>query len=272
MPAATSMVNPLLRWAGSKRQHVPFLRQCWANGEYSRYVEPFAGSAAAFFAIAPPEALLGDINRELIQTYRAVRRAPSAVYQRLSRFSTGEEAYYTVRAMHPRRAVTKAARFVYLNRFCFNGLYRTNVEGHFNVPYGAPKTPNVPELVLFRACARLLGRAALIAGDFRRLLAKVREGDFVYLDPPYAVSRRRVFIQYAKGHFSTKDLADLAEWLKEIDRRGASFVLSYADSRDARAAFSGWGTRRFAVRRNVAGISNARRNHYELFLSNVETF
>jgi DNA adenine methylase len=211
MFAATSMVSPFLRWAGSKRQHVPFLRQCWTAGEYSRYVEPFAGSAAAFFAIAPPDAVLGDLNRELIRTYRAVRRAPSAVYHRLSRFSTGEDAYYSVRAMQPKRAVTHAARFIYLNRFCFNGLYRTNVEGRFNVPYGAPKTPNVPGLVQFRACARLLTRATLIAGDFRRLLENVREGDFVYLDPPYAVSRRRVFIQYAKGHFSTKDLADHAK-------------------------------------------------------------
>jgi DNA adenine methylase len=266
------MVSPFLRWAGSKRQHVPFLRQCWTDGEYSRYVEPFAGSAAAFFAIAPPEAILGDLNRELIQTYRAVRRAPSAVYQRLTRFSTGEDAYYSVRAMQPRRAIANAARFIYLNRFCFNGLYRTNVEGRFNVPYGAPKTPNVPGLVQFRACARLLARATLIAGDFRGPLENVTEGDFVYLDPPYAVSRRRVFIQYAKGHFSTKDLADLGAWLREIDRRKASFVLSYADSREARSAFRGWHTRRFAVRRNVAGFSNARRNHYELFLSNIENF
>jgi len=266
------MVSPFLRWAGSKRRHVPFLCECWGGGDYSRYVEPFAGSAAAFFAIAPSQAVLGDINRELIQTYRTVRRRPTAVYQRLGRFSTGEEAYYDVRAMQPRRAVTKAARFIYLNRFCFNGLYRTNVEGHFNVPYGAPKTPNLPDLVQFRACARLLRYATLVAGDFRRPLAKVKEGDFVYLDPPYAVSRRRVFIQYAKGHFSTKDLADLSAWLKEIDRRGASFILSYADSSDARSAFRGWKARRFVVRRNVAGFSSARRNHYELFLSNIKTF
>jgi DNA adenine methylase len=266
------MAGPFLRWAGSKRQHVPFLRQCWTGGGYSRYVEPFAGSAAGFFAIAPSEALLSDINRELVQTYRAVRRAPGAVYRRLSRFGTNEDAYYGVRAMQARRDITKAARFIYLNRFCFNGLYRTNADGHFNVPYGAPRTPNVPGLEQFRACARLLRRATLIAGDFRRVLTSVKAGDFVYLDPPYAVSRRRVFIQYAKGHFSTKDLADLAKWLREIDRRKASFVLSYADSREARSAFRGWNTRRFVVRRNVAGFSNARRNNYELFLSNIATF
>src|ERR1041385_6945188 len=204
--SAAMVMAPLLRWAGSKRMHVPFLRQCWSSGEYSRYIEPFAGSAAAFFAIAPQDAVLADINCELIQTYRAICQAPSAVFRRLHQFSTGKDEYYSVRAMRPTHAVTKAARFVYLNRFCFNGLYRTNIDGDFNVPYGAPKTLNLPDLVRFQACARLLRCATLVDADFREVLAKVREGDFVYLDPPYAVSHRRVFIQYAKGHFSTKDL------------------------------------------------------------------
>jgi DNA adenine methylase len=266
------MVIPLLRWAGSKRQHVPFLRQCWADGNYTRYIEPFAGSAAVFFAVAPRRAILGDINRELIGTYRAVRRAPEAVYRRLIRFATGEDAYYKVRSMRPTTTVSNAARFVYLNRFCFNGLYRTNTDGAFNVPYGAPKTLNVPDQTQFGECASLLRRARLRPVDFRQLLAEVKKGDFVYLDPPYAISRRRVFIQYARKHFSTDDLADLSNWLDEIDRRKAFFILSYADSGEARALFRGWKRRRFAVRRNVAGFSNARRNHYELFVSNIRRF
>jgi len=108
------MVSPLLRWAGSKRQHVPFLRECWDAGKYSRYVEPFAGSAAVFFAVAPRRAILGDINQELIQTYQTVKRAPDAVYRQLTKFATGEKAYYKVRSMRLRSLVPKAARFVYL--------------------------------------------------------------------------------------------------------------------------------------------------------------
>lgn len=266
------MAIPLLRWAGSKRQHVPFLRQCWTDGSHKRYIEPFAGSAAVFFAVAPAEAILGDINGELIQTYRAVRGSPKAVYRRLRRFATGEAAYYDVRSMVPTSAVCEAARFVYLNRFCFNGLYRTNRLGHFNVPYGKPKTLNLPDVQHFQACADLLAHARLLRADFRRTLACVAKGDFVYIDPPYAVSRRRVFIQYAKAHFSTDDLGDLSTCLDEIDRRKASFVLSYADGREARSAFRGWKTRRFAVRRNVAGFSSARRDHYEVFISNIATF
>src|ERR1700693_4959656 len=141
---------PLLRWAGSKRQHVPFLRQCWERGTHTRYIEPFAGSAAVFFAVAPSRAVLGDINDDLIETYRTLRRKPYAVHHRLTRFATGEAAYYKAREMRPTSAVAKAARFVYLNRFCFNGLYRTNREGRFNVPYGAPKNTNLPGIEQFR--------------------------------------------------------------------------------------------------------------------------
>jgi DNA adenine methylase len=208
----------------------------------------------------------------LIDTYKTVKRAPEAVYRRLIKFPTGGEAYYRVRSTRLRSRVAKAARFVYLNRFCFNGLYRTNTDGDFNVPYGRPKTLNVPDEAQFRACADLLGRARLMSADFRRVLNEVRKDDFVYLDPPYAISRRRVFIQYARKHFSTDDIGDLSGWLEEIDERKAFFVLSYADSVEARRLPEGWRRRRFAVRRNMAGFSNARRNHYELFLSNISGF
>lgn len=266
------MAGPFLRWAGSKRQHVPFLRRCWNTTKYRRYIEPFAGSAALFFAVAPPRAVLGDLNGELIQTYRAVRHDPEAVHRSLAKFAKGKAAYYRLRAARHGNATWRAARFIYLNRFCFNGLYRTNFLGKFNVPYGAPKNDHRPDLNQLRACARLLSRARLVHADFRRPLAMVERGDFVYMDPPYAVSRHRVFVEYGKEPFSTRDLIELAAWLEETDRRGASFILSYADSHEARSLFKGWKRRRFAVRRNVAGFSGARRNHYELFVSNMKNF
>ena len=266
------MASPFLRWAGSKRQHVPFLRQYWHAAQHRRYIEPFAGSAALFFSVAPPSAVLGDLNGELIQTYRALRHNPDVVHRKLTGFAKGKAAYYRLRAMRLGDAAWRAARFIYLNRFCFNGLYRTNCRGEFNVPYGAPKNDHLPDLNQLRACARLLFRARLVHADFRRTLAVVEPGDFVYIDPPYAVSRRRVFVEYGKEPFSTKDLIELAGWLEQIDRRGACFVLSYADSHEARSLSGEWRRRRFAVRRHVAGFSCARRNHYELFVSNIKDF
>ncbi len=266
------MASPFLRWAGSKREHVSFLRQYWCADKHKRYIEPFAGSAALFFAVAPRRAVLGDLNGELIQTYRALRRDPEAVHRKLTRFAKGKEAYYRLRALHRDDATWLAARFIYLNRFCFNGLYRTNFRGEFNVPYGAPKNDHLPDLNHLQVCAQLLSRARLVHADFRHPLMTIERGDFVYMDPPYAVSSRRVFVEYGKEPFSTNDLIELATWLEEIDRRGASFVLSYADSHEARSLFGGWKRRRFAVRRNVAGFSGARRNHYELFASNIRDF
>jgi DNA adenine methylase len=266
------MATPFLRWAGSKRQHVPFLRQFWSAAEHKKYIEPFAGSAALFFDIAPSRAVLGDLNGELIQTYRAVRDDPAGVHRTLIRFAKGRTAYERLRATRRGHKPWEAARFIYLNRFCFNGLYRTNRDGEFNVPYGAPKTDNLPGLDQLRVCAKLLARAHLRRADFRVPLGLVEAGDFVYIDPPYAISRRRVFVQYSSEHFSARDLDDLAACLKEIDRRGASFILSYADSQEARDLFGGWKRRRFAVRRNVAGFAGARRNHYELFVSNIKSF
>lgn len=266
------MATPFLRWAGSKRQHVPFLSQYWSSTEHQRYIEPFAGSAALFFAIAPTCAVLGDLNGELIRTYRAVRDDPDGVHRRLIRFATGRTAYDGIRATRRGDTVWEAARFVYLNRFCFNGLYRTNLLGQFNVPYGAPKNDHLPGLDHLRQCADLLSCARLMHADFRHPLRLVERGDFVYMDPPYAVSRRRVFVQYSREHFGADDLDDLAAGLNEIDRRGASFILSYADSHEARRLFRPWKRRRFAVRRNVAGFAGARRNHYELFVSNIRGF
>lgn len=266
-------LNPFLRWAGSKRQHVPMLKAFW-NDSYRRYVEPFAGSAALFFAIRPRRALLGDLNEDLVQTFKAVAADPRAVSEALHRLEPGRSNYYLVRSLPPSSLgpAERAARFIYLNRFCFNGLFRTNPRGEFNVPYGAPKTTNVPTAEHLFACGVLLRRASISHADFRETLARVRSGDFVYLDPPYAVSNRRVFVQYGSSVFSAKDLRELGVLLAGMARRGATFLLSYADCREAREALGRWPSKRVPVRRNVAGFSGARRTQYELFFSNATAF
>lgn len=262
---------PFLRWAGSKRMNLDFLKRFW-TGAHSRYVEPFAGSCALFFSIRPALALLGDLNGDLIQTYQAVASDPVRVAKLLSRLPRGEEAYYDIRQRKAERMTPegRAARFIYLNRFCFNGLYRTNTAGQFNVPYGAPKTPNVPDETQLESCAKLLRKADVRHADFRKTLAEVQRGDFVYLDPPYAVSNRRVFIEYGAAPFSASDLSDVADCLDRIAKQGATFVISYADCKEARRALSGWKVKRRSVRRNVAGFAGARRVQYELYATNSD--
>jgi DNA adenine methylase len=264
-------VRPFLRWAGSKRKLLPTLVPYWGQG-FGRYVEPFAGSAALFFALEPASAVLGDINRDLIQTLTVVRDNPEGMYQQVRAYPLGKRSYNALRALQPNSLtpIERAARFLFLNRFCFNGLYRTNEDGHFNVPYSPHGTGSLPSREQLLIAAALLRRAELRSGDFETMLREtVSAGDFVYLDPPYAVSNRRVFCQYGPHSFGLGDLLRLSDTLEEIERRGAHFVLSYADCAEARNAFSGWKIRRVFTQRNISGFAKHRRRAAELIVSNL---
>lgn len=263
-------IPPLLRWAGSKRRQLGELDIHWSDG-FKRYVEPFAGSAALFFHLQPGRALLGDINDDLIETYEVVRDRPDDVFEAVSAIPRGERHYYAERSKKPAKLsrFRRAVRFVYLNRFCFNGIYRTNTQGDFNVPYAHTRAGFIPTIETFRRAANLLARATLKCADFGTLLSGVREGDFVFLDPPYVVESRRVFRQYDKRAFTEADLDRLALHLEKMDRRGAKFVLTYADCREARNAFSAWSSRRISIRRNIAGFASARRKANEVLVTNL---
>jgi len=264
-------MKSIIRWAGSKRQVLAKLRPYWPDAS-TRYIEPFAGSACSFFALQPKSAILGDLNKELIQTYMALRRDASLVLECFKRFPRSKEEYYKVRALSPSTlsSAEVAARFLYLNRYCFNGLYRTNLEGGFNVPYGPPKKDllNFEQDVV--AAAAILKSATLLTADFEETLRYVRKGDFVYLDPPYMVQRRRVFREYLPRPFCASDLARLSGCLERLDAVGATFLISYADSPEARELLKPWGYRRMCVRRNIAGFVNARRRAVELVGSNKQ--
>ncbi|MGQ0613788.1 MAG: DNA adenine methylase [Planctomycetaceae bacterium] len=261
--------TPILRWAGSKRQLLPVLSQYWSD-EYDRYVEPFAGSCSLFLTLAPEKALIADKNEELMHTYRIVRRGWREVYDGVRMLPRNGDMYKRLRATDPTRlrGVERAIRFVYLNRNCFNGLYRTNRQGAFNVPYSSSRTGALPPADVFEGCARLLQVAHLRAWDFGTTLRYTSEGDFVYLDPPYAVETRRVFREYGPKQFSQADLGRLSDHLDRLDDRGVVFLLSYADCAAARKQFKKWPTRRIRVRRHIAGFQGARRHAFELLVSN----
>jgi DNA adenine methylase len=267
----TQAVAPLLRWAGSKRKILPTLSKYW-DPKYTRYVEPFAGSAALFFSLQPGRAVLGDINRELMETYKVVRESPDDVYDAVVRIKRNATTYYALRSKDLATLSTfeRAVRFIYLNRYCFNGIYRTNKAGRFNVPYANKKPGVIPSIEQFRRCANLLHRADLRAADFGNVLRTVRKNDFVYLDPPYAVQSRRIFRQYDERDFLQQDLRRLKEHLLNIQRKGAFFILSYADCKEIRSEFADWQMCRVRVRRNIAGFVSARRTATEVIVTNID--
>lgn len=269
--AGASNAKPILRWAGSKRKLLSRLSPFWTQ-RHARYVEPFAGSACLFFALLPRKAILGDSNRELIQLYREVQRDPSLLFHRLSHIPRTAETYYRWRSLDPGRLdpQTRALRFLYLNRNCFNGIYRTSSAGNFNVPFGAKKGRPIGKLEKadFIASAQHLTRAQLVAGDFATTLALVRRNDFVYLDPPFAVSSRRVFTEYGERAFGAEDVERLSVELVGLNRRGAEFLVSYADCKEARNLAARWNAQRLFVRRNIAGFTGNRRQACEWLITN----
>ena len=262
------MKSPI-RWAGSKKQSVHLLKQYWNGG---RYIEPFAGSACLFFELEPEQAILGDLNWELVEALSALQTDVDRVLSRLRKFQVGEGAYYDIRRRDPKKLerFELAARFLYLNRYCFNGLYRTNLRGEFNVPYGPPRSGLGVDQQVVRGAARLLKRATVLHGDFETTVSHAREGDFVYLDPPYVVNKRRIFREYLPASFAASDLSRLQSLLFQLDRRRISFVITYADSEEARKLLSPWRPRRVRNRRNIAGFASSRRFSYELLATNCK--
>jgi DNA adenine methylase len=262
---------PFLRWAGSKRRLLPILRTFWTE-EHTRYVEPFAGSACLFFAIKPPRAILGDLNSELIATYIQVKYQIAGVLSELNRLRPANRREYKRLRRIDIASLTpsaRAARFIYLNRFCFNGIYRTNLLGQFNVPYSGNRCGNLPKETVFRKCSRRLQRARFVNGDFENVLRQARKGDFVYMDPPFAVRARRIFREYDPSTFTHKDIARLRSQMERLDAAGIDFVVSYAESEEADVLKDGFSYQTVAVRRHIAGFAAHRADTNELLISNI---
>lgn len=262
-------IVPIMRWAGSKRKSLQFLTTFW-NDKFERYIEPFVGSACLFLKIKPKSAILSDLNSSLIETYRAIQRKPRAIAERLYAIPRDSETYYKVRKQV--KTVTnpteRAALFVYLNRNCFNGIYRTNLDGDFNVPFGADQG-QYPRVCDFDTTAKLLKNATLMACDFGATLRHLRKNDFVYLDPPFAATGVRTFVEYGKRSFGEDDLDRLSRHLDRIDSHSASFLVSYADCPRARKIAKNWNWKAIEVRRHIAGFTSKRKMAGELLITNL---
>lgn len=260
-------MTPFLRWAGSKRQLLPILTE-FIGDEFERYVEPFAGSACVFFELLPDKALLGDINAELMHTYVEVKYRVEDVITQLAQWRKSKKRYFELRSIDPKTlpAATRAARFIYLNRCCFNGLYRTNRQGRFNVPYGGKRSGRIPSAEILRAASKALKRARLVTGDFTNSLKCVKRGDFVYMDPPFSITSHRMFSEYDASVFDAVQLEQLRGEMEKLARRKIKFLVSYADSIEARVLSRGFKSRTVAVRRNISGFAATRAQSRELLI------
>ncbi len=223
-------VYPFLKWAGGKRWLVANHSSIFPSS-YNRYIEPFLGSGAVFFKLRPKEAILSDINEDLIIAYQAIKDDWEKVYSILKKHHRKhcKEYYYEIRKSKPRSIYSRAARIIYLNRTCWNGLYRVNKNGGFNVPIGT-KTKVVLDTDNYADIANLLENVELTNSDFEKVINKASEGDLLFVDPPYTVKHTdNGFIKYNEKLFHWDDQVRLSECLIRAKIRGVYIVLTNAD-------------------------------------------
>ena len=225
---ALAPARPFLKWAGGKGQLLDQFESLFP-GEFNAFHEPFLGSGAVFFRLRPRRAFLSDANRDLVETFEVVRDDVATLVRALKRHVYQERHYYRVRATDPKTLtrVERAARFLYLNRTCFNGLYRVNRSGQFNVPFGRYTNPVLCPEENLRAASAALEGVVLATGPFERVVGRARRGDFVYFDPPYhPLSPTSSFTAYTRDPFGAEEQTRLRDVALALAHRGCKVMVS----------------------------------------------
>lgn len=255
------------------KQIIPLLPEDVSN---RRYFEPFLGSGSMFFKVAPSIAILSDINASLINMYKSIRDDVEEVvsYLKLLESLHNSEAYYSRRELYNfekmMSGAARAALFVYLNKTCFNGLYRENSKGEFNSPMGRQSKLSIPTPEALRSVSKALSsNVALIRCGFEYVLKLAKPGDFLYFDPPYhPVSETSNFTSYTKYKFGKIEQVRLKLLFDKLDKRGCLLMLSNSDTDFIECLYSGYDKRRISARRSVNSDINKRNEIFELLITN----
>ncbi len=273
--------KPFVKWAGGKRQLIPILNQNLPES-FGTYYEPFLGGGALLFHILTDKngqkCSISDLNSDLVLAYTTIRDRIDALITSLKNHEKNyqkdsESYYYSIRESNPRSAIEKTSRLIFLNRTCFNGLYRVNSKGKFNVPLGKYSNPNIVNEENIRAVSHILqsSRTAIKCRDFEAVLRDAKKGDLIYFDPPYQpVSATSNFTSYTTKDFTYDDLTRLAELCLKLDSRGCNVLLSNSDSQEVTDIFAKnpWKIIRIAANRSINSNSKKRTGHFELLIKN----
>jgi len=268
-------VKPFLKWAGGKQQIVKhLLARLPGNVKERTYREPFLGGGSLFFALQPKKAVISDANEHLIHCYKWVRERPNLIaeYLRDHEQKNSEEYYYKVREFYNKatNSAAQAARFIYLNKACFNGIFRVNMNGIYNVPYGKRKHPAFPSIDHLGNVSKALESATLLVKSFEDALRGVNKNDFVYLDPPYPpLNSTSYFTHYTSDKFNNKDQEKLASVVKDLDRTGCLFMISNADTERIQQLYKRFRIMPLSVTRFIT-CKSTRHKVDELVITNYE--
>ena len=269
--------QPFVKWAGGKSQLIPQISK-YLPRQYDRYFEPFVGGGALFFFLRPRRAIISDANFELINAYRVIKDELDLLtksLETLQRKTVSPSLYEHYRRLNPEKLspVKRAVRFIFLNKTCFNGLYRVNSQGRFNVPFGKysrmPTLFEAPNLVEIRS---LLMNADVMCSGYEIALDRMRNGDFAYIDPPYSPEAgSNTFTSYTKESFSEVDQKRLATKVRELDRKGCLLLLSNSDTKLVNDLYSKYTRLRVRADRMINCVGTDRTGYHELLIMNYKT-
>ncbi|MDQ7056634.1 MAG: DNA adenine methylase [Persephonella sp.] len=247
--------KPFVKWAGGKRQVIDILINEIPK-EFDTYIEPFVGGGALFFEILPKKAIINDINKELINTYLVIKNNVNDLIKSLKNHKNDENYFYKIRALDPEKLtlVKRASRFIYLNKTCFNGLYRENSEGKFNVPFGKYKNPKILDEENLRAVSEYLNSIdiEIYNKDYKDVCDLAKKGDFIYLDPPYyPINKTSSFTKYNKYDFTEKDQIELSQIFRELDKKGCYVMLSNSNTDFIKKLYKGFNIKEIEANRAI---------------------
>ena len=273
------LVAPVLKWVGGKRQLIDTFSPLLPK-KLTSYCEPFVGGGALLFHLQPNVAIINDINIELIGVYKIIRDNVDELIEELKKYKNEPDFFYSIRDRDRDREkyetlsdIEKAARVLYLNKTCYNGLYRVNNAGEFNVPFGHYRNPNIINEPVLRAVSAYFNGAKIIFSslDYALVLSEVKKGTFVYLDPPYdPVSDTSSFTGYTKGGFSKEEQIRLRKCCDELDNRGVRFMLSNSATPFIREQYSDYNITVVHAKRAINSVGSKRGDVDEIVVRNYE--
>lgn len=272
------ILTPIVKWVGGKRQLlediVPLLPK-----KFSTYVEPFVGGGALLFDIQPKRAIINDLNNELINVYKVIKSNPGELISVLKKYEqcNSEEYFYEVRALDRDESynemsdIEKAARIIYLNKTCYNGLFRVNQAGQFNSPYGKYKNPSIVNMPVVLAMSKYFNnnKIYILSGDYRHVLKKLSKGVFVYFDPPYMpISSSSSFTGYTQNGFNEREQTVLKEECDKLNAKGIKFLLSNSDHPFIKSLYKDYEIIMVKAKRSINSKGNNRGEINEVLVRN----
>ncbi len=272
--------KPFVKWAGGKRQLIPVLNKEFPQ-KFGTYFEPFLGGGAVLFHLLSQnpnqKCSVSDLNSDLVLTYITIRdrveELISSLKKHSKKYSDDKNSYYyKIREKEPKEQIEKSSRLIFLNRTCFNGLYRVNSKGKFNVPLGRYSNPNIVNEENLMAVSRILQskKITITCRDFSSILGDAKKDDFIYFDPPYQpVSQTANFTSYTNRDFNFEDLKRLADLCNDLDSKGCKVVLSNSNTSEVKEMFDrNWKIKKIQVNRAINSDSKKRTGHSELVIKN----